>query len=44
MLLGYNACVFPLHVDVGPYGRRKASEGCHITAVMGLNNVLACYS
>ena len=44
MRLGYNACVFPLHVDVGRDGRRKASEGCHITAVMGLNNVLACYS
>lgn len=35
MLLDCNACAFPLHLHVGLYGGRKASESCHITAVMG---------
>lgn len=33
ILLDYNACAFPLHLDVGQNGGRKASESCHVTDV-----------
>lgn len=35
MLLDCNACAFLLYLDVELDGGRKASEGCHMTAVMG---------